>query len=727
MVPRPCLYVPLACVLLAACNLDPYHLGFDGDAGGAVDARQGVDAPPVTTMDGSVTGIDGGFRDGDGGTGCQPEVCDGKDNDCDGVVDNGFDLQHDPQNCGGCGVQCDQALANQRGQCVAGTCVYECVPGFLDCDAAVPGCEYACIKTNGGIEICDGLDNNCDCQVDEGFNTSSDPQNCGACGHVCVALHSTSTCTGGECGFGACDPGYADFRDDIPGCETRCPYDPPRATDTTCDGLDDDCNGKVDDGVPGVGQACSTGLKGVCADGVFACVNGTPQCQPKLQPSPEQCNGKDDDCDGAIDNGYDKQNDPNHCGSGCVACSFPHAIAGCTAGQCKYVACDPGWSDRFPDDQFPDHPGCDYQCTPTGPEVCDGVDNDCDGLIDNADPDLIHPPTNFCNSRGACSGATLACGAPPTGCADQTVTWRCLYPAAAEQDGCGNLLAQETLCDGIDGDCDGAVDDAYPNLGQQCDDGKKGICRSTGTIQCDSGDATKKSTKCVITKPGGTMTAEKCNGLDDDCDGIVDNHNPTDNTVHIVTGGLDYVIQQYEASRPDATSTGEGTIDDYACANPGVLPWNLVSWTDAEAACEAKGTGWKLCTEQQWQFACGGSGGSATTYPYGNNYDGNKCNGNDYDANCSGADDDALLPAGTPMGCPTKPATSACFKDLGNGKVYDMSGNVREWTFDTVATSFKRIRGGAYDNIAAALTCTFNFWAETPDSFYYNLGFRCCK
>ena len=66
-------------------------------------------------------------------------------------------------------------------------------------------------------------------------------------------------------------------------------------------------------------------------------------------------------------------------------------------------------------------------------------------------------------------------------------------------------------------------------------------------------------------------------------------------------------------------------------------------------------------------------------------------------------------------------------KDLGNGKVYDMSGNVREWTFDTVATSFKRIRGGAYDNIAAALTCTFNFWAETPDSFYYNLGFRCCK
>ena len=727
MVLRPSLVVPLLSCLcvLSACNLDPYHLGFDGDAGStATDARAPrADSGPIVRFDGGGTTGDGGRVNGDGGA-CAAEVCDGKDNDCDGVIDNGFDLQNDPNNCGQCGLLCDQAQANQRGRCVAGKCTYECVPGFLDCDASKPGCEYACIKTNNGVEVCDGIDNNCDCQVDEGFNTKTDPQNCGACGHVCVALHAESTCTDGKCGFGACDPGYKDFDPNIPGCEYRCPYFPAKATDTTCDGVDDDCNGKVDDGVAGVGDSCSTGLKGACADGVFACVNGTPACQPKAQPIPELCNGIDDDCDGAIDNGFDKQNDPNHCGDSCTVCSFPHAIAGCSAGKCKYVACDPGWSDRFPDDQFPDHPGCDYQCTPTGPEVCDGIDNDCDGLIDNADPDLIKPPTNFCNQRGACAGATLACSAPKAGCSDTTVAWRCVYPGGTELDSCGDLVAQETQCDGIDGDCDGAVDDAFPNIGQPCDDGQLGICRSSGSFQCDPGDASKKTTKCIITTHGQASRAETCNGLDDDCDGTIDN-GVKDNMVHITANGANFWIQQYEASRPDATSTTEGNITDHACANPGVMPWNLVTWTEANTVCAA--TGKRLCTEPEWQNACGGTTTSTPIiYPYGSTYQPNTCNGNDYDPDCTGSDDDILLATATPMGCPTKPATSACFKDLGGGKVFDMSGNLREWTSSIPAAGLRRIRGGAFDNVGDALSCTFNFWAETESSDYYNLGFRCC-
>ena len=71
-------------------------------------------------------------------------------------------------------------------------------------------------------------------------------------------------------------------------------------------------------------------------------------------------------------------------------------------------------------------------------------------------------------------------------------------------------------CNNLDDDCDGAVDEDFPNKGQPCDDGKQGICKGTGTLICDT-DGT--GVTCSITNPGGTATTEICNGLDDDCDG----------------------------------------------------------------------------------------------------------------------------------------------------------------------------------------------------------------
>ncbi|MFO0555774.1 MAG: MopE-related protein [Polyangiaceae bacterium] len=75
------------------------------------------------------------------------------------------------------------------------------------------------------------------------------------------------------------------------------------------------------------------------------------------------------------------------------------------------------------------------------------------------------------------------------------------------------------LCNDLDDDCDTLVDEDFPEKGLPCTDGELGLCLGTGTFQCLA-DGT--GTSCVITNPGASPTAEICNQLDDDCDGLVD-------------------------------------------------------------------------------------------------------------------------------------------------------------------------------------------------------------
>ena len=71
-------------------------------------------------------------------------------------------------------------------------------------------------------------------------------------------------------------------------------------TEEFCDGHDDDCNGVVDDGNPGGGALCNTGAIGECAAGFTACVQGQLECVG-VSPSTEICDGLDNDCDGRVD------------------------------------------------------------------------------------------------------------------------------------------------------------------------------------------------------------------------------------------------------------------------------------------------------------------------------------------------------------------------------------------------------------------------------------------
>jgi hypothetical protein len=237
-----------------------------------------VEIPPAAGVDAAATrdvssiiGGTGGFSDGsvgaDRGTLLDSGLC------------TGANFETDPDNCGKCGTVCPLP-SHAQAACVAGRCgMGTCNPGYVDLDKQ-PGTGCECALSNGGVEICDGKDNNCDGQIDEGFNLQTDAANCGKCGNVCAFAHANGLCQQGKCGF-ACLPGYVDL-DGNPenGCEYACT--PSNNGIEICDGKDNDCDGTVDEGAIDVGQPC--GDNG-CQAGVLTCIAGVPVCVGGRKPT----------------------------------------------------------------------------------------------------------------------------------------------------------------------------------------------------------------------------------------------------------------------------------------------------------------------------------------------------------------------------------------------------------------------------------------------------------
>lgn len=736
--PRTCaIAMTMSVWLMAGCNVNPFFLGQDGEGGGDGGPGEGNDGGLIYDAGPDSDGGDLIDADLDIDAGCVPteEVCDGQDNDCDDAIDEGFNLDQDPANCGACGVRC--SLAGTSGTCSAGECSFACLPGHHDLngdkDAAEDsnGCEYLCLPTNGGEERCDFTDNNCNGVKDEGQGGESDVTDCGGCGNDCRVLFlnvpdDLVTCSASECGFTGCEEGFADVFDQVPGCEYECPVFP--VENEECNNVDDDCNGIIDDGVSGgtLDNSCTDlgfeafGETGACDFGTVVCSLGSEVCEGYVPPSAEVCNDIDDDCDGAVDEQWDKENDPQHCGS-CDPCVLDDAIPGCSGGECTIAACAGGFVDLNNDASD----GCEYECTPTGAEFCDGIDNDCDGLIDAADDNMVPAPANFCVSTGACADTTPTCGTL-LGCATggTATTWRCPYSANTEADECQILPGQELVCDGIDGDCNGQVDQNFILLGTDCDDGLLGACRGTGNFDC-SEDMTDVT--CIIDEPGSDAATQEffCDNVDEDCDGEADEGAP-DATIGIDrdgNGSIDYFIDAYEASRPDASGVSVGGAEHRSCSNQGALPWTNITWLEADLACARAGK--RLCSADEWQFACEGTDGDV--YPYGNTYDAFACNGNDFDQDCGvdGDADEALI-TGFAYGCPSPLATC----EQPEFGTVDMSGNVKEWTGEGAVNANESpyiIRGGANDSAPGGMTCQFDFVSADEGFYFANLGFRCCS
>ncbi|MBU0546382.1 hypothetical protein KKA13_03975, partial [Patescibacteria group bacterium] len=285
--------------------------------------------------------------------------------------------------------QTDEGLGNKT--CGIGAC-------RRSVQACVGGQEQVCTPGNPAENdiTCNGVDDDCNDQIDEGYATRQ--INCGI--GACVRSVATS-CVGGH-EDATCIPGN------------------PAEDDATCDGVDDDCDGINDEDccVVDSTRACTNQL-GECQLGVETCLAGGAwsDCST-LGEETLACDGKDNDCDGQTDEDYvtdascgvglcHTRNTPSTCVNGVVTpCHAGNPIAGddrtcdgvdddcdgvndedfmryhnqCGAGACfrdVYVACVNG---------------APTQCVPGEPteELCgNGIDDDCD--YDTDEPGCIRP------------------------------------------------------------------------------------------------------------------------------------------------------------------------------------------------------------------------------------------------------------------------------------------------------------------------------------------------
>ena len=419
------------------------------------------------------------------------EVCNDLDDDCDGVVDE------EVARC--CVVDTTRACGVNVGACTAG--VQTCSPeGWSACDGVGPsaescdGADNDCdqlvdegvLNACGGCgslptEICDGVDNNCNGRVDEGVTNA-----CGACGPLPTEICDQAD---NDCD-GRVDEGVANA------CG-QCGALP----DESCDGADNDCDGRTDERL--TRDACSVGQGACRRTGREACIGASYECDVLPgSPTNEVCDGVDNDCDGELDersngvgtlcvetcNGADDDDDGN------VDEGVTNACGQC--GPLPDEVCDE--TDNDCDGQTDE--GVTNACGACGPlpaEVCNGADEDCDGRVDEG-------VTNACGACGAapmerCDGLDNDCdGALDEGlglgnaCASgQGVCRRTGVRVCGVRGGviCNASpgAGEDETCDNADNDCDGSVDEDFDLNTDHLNCGSCGaFCVVNGT--CERGE-----------------------------------------------------------------------------------------------------------------------------------------------------------------------------------------------------------------------------------------------
>ncbi len=447
----------------------------------------GITPPNESTLD----------NDGDGFTGCQGdcddmnaaanpsavEVCDGTDNNCDGTIDEGLVVTY-------------YADADADGFGDPAVSILSCsaMPGFVtnstDCD------DNNAAVNPSAVEVCDGTDNNCDGTIDEGlvatYYADSDAD---GFGDATVSMVSCSAMAGFVTNNTDCDDNNAAVN--------------PSAVEV-CDGTDNNCDGTIDEGLvatyyadsdaDGFGDPAVSMLSCSAMPGFVTNSTDCDDTNAAINPSAtEVCDGTDNNCDGTIDEGlavtYYADVDADGFGNPAVSMLSCSAMAGFVTNN---TDCDDS----------------NAAVNPSAVEVCDGTDNNCDGTIDeglavtyyaDADADGFGNPAVSMLSCSAMAGFVTN----NTDCDDTNAA---VNPSATE------------VCDGTDNNCDGTIDEglAVTYYADADADGFGDATVSMVSCSAMAGFVTD-NTDCDDTNAAVNPSAtEVCDGTDNNCDGTID-------------------------------------------------------------------------------------------------------------------------------------------------------------------------------------------------------------
>jgi alpha-tubulin suppressor-like RCC1 family protein len=465
-------------------DCDPHSFGgTDADQDGFVSARccnTGATATEMFCGD----DCDDVRRDSHPGA---TEACEGIDNDCDTAIDEGLLIDEYPDLDFDLHGTSDVTMHHM---------VCPGAPGWStthdDCD------ETSSVIYGGFVEICDGIDNDCDTRIDENpapttWYPDQDADGFGAPPSDPTMLRVVCIPPG---------DGYSVRSSD---CNDHDAMVHPGAHEL-CNGRDDDCNGLADAPGTSAGDTEDDDRDGfgdvVC--GGNDCDDAVATTHPHAQ---ELCNMTDDDCDGVVDGASAMANwylDLDHDGFG-DASSPP--IMSCTPQPSRVAIgldCDDARADV--------HPGVADPCSVGTPLV----DEDCDGQFDESGVRFAFYPDADADGWGTTdrSGVLFRCSAP-TGmvgrsgdCAD---TNPARFPAATE------------TCNVIDDDCDTTVDeDSMQSWYVDADHDGHGV--GTAIVACTMPAGRVNVGDDCDDANGGNFpgNTEACNGRDDDCDTMID-------------------------------------------------------------------------------------------------------------------------------------------------------------------------------------------------------------
>ena len=433
-----------------------------------------------------------------------------------------------------------------------------------DADQDGDGFTEDCDDTNpnvfpGAAELCDGLDNDCNNVVDDGALDAIDwyldddgdgygdpAEEVFSCDAPPGYVGNSADCDDEDARFnpGAiefdcedandynCDGsvGWADADSDgFAACADCDDSDPAVNEDALeiCNAVDDDCDGLTDEDDPDLsdgsvfyGDSDGDGFGGQQYQ-VTSCsapagyVANSLDCNdlnPATNPGAfEICDDEDNDCDTSIDEGVGLSWYADADGDGYG--NVNSTVSACSAPQ-GYTANATDCDDTSP------------ATSPSAYEICDGIDNNCDGSIDEAG--ALNPGTFYADTDGDGYGnaamIATACNAPPgyvadaTDCDDNSTS---ISPGAAE------------ICNGLDDDCDGTVDGANAADSSlwfvDLDGDGFGNAATTQTACTAPTGFVSNDTDCndlnSAISPAGTEVCDSSND-DEDCDGTADNNDP---------------------------------------------------------------------------------------------------------------------------------------------------------------------------------------------------------